>query len=185
MMPDEYLPPNKILFLQNLPESVTKDQLMGLFSQYVRVQSYPFRVTDWRTSQIPQLVRSTSHSDKKGHRLRRVHGRGKRDSREGRATQLQVGWREQDQSELHASSALGHYANWWQCRSHLRGSNGFMLYDDSCSVQLTALWCITKYYIFLYLFHGGEGYSTSKLQQCSEKVRNIVVGVQYKWESVV
>ena len=33
-MPDEYLPPNKILFLQNLPESVTKDQLNGLFSQY-------------------------------------------------------------------------------------------------------------------------------------------------------
>jgi len=33
-MPDEYLPPNKVLFLQNLPESVTKDQLMALFSQY-------------------------------------------------------------------------------------------------------------------------------------------------------
>ncbi|TFK19674.1 RNA-binding domain-containing protein [Coprinopsis marcescibilis] len=33
-MPDEYLPPNKILFLQNLPESVTKDQLETLFSQY-------------------------------------------------------------------------------------------------------------------------------------------------------
>jgi len=33
-MPDEYLPPNKILFLQNLPESVTKEQLMPLFSQY-------------------------------------------------------------------------------------------------------------------------------------------------------
>jgi RNA recognition motif-containing protein len=32
-MPDEYLPPNKILFLQNLPESVTKDQLLTLFSQ--------------------------------------------------------------------------------------------------------------------------------------------------------
>jgi RNA recognition motif-containing protein len=32
-MPDEYLPPNKILFLQNLPESVSKDQLMALFSQ--------------------------------------------------------------------------------------------------------------------------------------------------------
>jgi U2 small nuclear ribonucleoprotein B'' len=32
-MPDEYLPPNKILFLQNLPESVTKEQLMALFSQ--------------------------------------------------------------------------------------------------------------------------------------------------------
>ena len=33
-MPDEYLPPNKILFLQNLPETVTKDQLNGLFSQH-------------------------------------------------------------------------------------------------------------------------------------------------------
>ncbi|KAI5120840.1 hypothetical protein M0805_007027 [Coniferiporia weirii] len=33
-MPDEYLPPNKILFLQNLPETVTKDQLLGLFTQY-------------------------------------------------------------------------------------------------------------------------------------------------------
>ncbi|KAG6812719.1 hypothetical protein H0H92_001080 [Tricholoma furcatifolium] len=33
-MPDEYLPPNKILFLQNLPENVTKDQLIALFSQY-------------------------------------------------------------------------------------------------------------------------------------------------------
>ena len=44
MMPDEYLPPNKILFLQNLPETVTKDQLMALFSQYVnlRVVAYAF-----------------------------------------------------------------------------------------------------------------------------------------------
>ncbi|GJJ08511.1 hypothetical protein Clacol_002729 [Clathrus columnatus] len=33
-MPDEYLPPNKILFLQNLPENVSKDQLTALFSQY-------------------------------------------------------------------------------------------------------------------------------------------------------
>ncbi|THV03790.1 hypothetical protein K435DRAFT_962276 [Dendrothele bispora CBS 962.96] len=32
-MPDEYLPPNKILFLQNLPETVTKE-LTTLFSQY-------------------------------------------------------------------------------------------------------------------------------------------------------
>lgn len=39
-MPDEYLPPNKILFLQNLPESVTKDQLMALFSQYVSLLIY-------------------------------------------------------------------------------------------------------------------------------------------------
>jgi len=33
-MPDEYLPPNKILFLQNLPDTVTKDQLTMLFSQH-------------------------------------------------------------------------------------------------------------------------------------------------------
>ncbi|KAJ2914934.1 hypothetical protein MD484_g5498, partial [Candolleomyces efflorescens] len=33
-MPDEYFPPNKILFMQNLPESATKDQLTLLFSQY-------------------------------------------------------------------------------------------------------------------------------------------------------
>lgn len=33
-MPDEYLPPNKILFLQNLPENVTKDQLNALFTPY-------------------------------------------------------------------------------------------------------------------------------------------------------
>ena len=35
LMPDEYLPPNKILFLQNLPETVSKDQLTALFSQCV------------------------------------------------------------------------------------------------------------------------------------------------------
>jgi len=35
-MPDEYLPPNKILFLQNLPADITKDVLMNLFSQYVQ-----------------------------------------------------------------------------------------------------------------------------------------------------
>jgi len=34
-MPDEYLPPNKILFIQNLPIDTTKDQLNTLFSQYV------------------------------------------------------------------------------------------------------------------------------------------------------
>ncbi|KDQ14562.1 hypothetical protein BOTBODRAFT_32694 [Botryobasidium botryosum FD-172 SS1] len=33
-MPDEYLPPNKILFLQNLPQDVTQAALMELFSQY-------------------------------------------------------------------------------------------------------------------------------------------------------
>ncbi|KAF8323215.1 RNA-binding domain-containing protein [Clavulina sp. PMI_390] len=33
-MPDEYLPPNKILFIQNLPETATKDALENLFSQH-------------------------------------------------------------------------------------------------------------------------------------------------------
>ena len=39
-MPDEYLPPNKILFLQNLPENVTKDQLLVLFSQLRYPKTY-------------------------------------------------------------------------------------------------------------------------------------------------
>lgn len=30
-MPDEYLPPNKILFVQNLPDSTTKETLEALF----------------------------------------------------------------------------------------------------------------------------------------------------------
>ncbi|CAG8521493.1 9570_t:CDS:2 [Acaulospora colombiana] len=33
-MPDEYLPPNKILFVQNLPQDITKEALMLLFSPY-------------------------------------------------------------------------------------------------------------------------------------------------------
>ena len=33
-MPDEYLPPNKILFVQNLPDATTKDQLEELFKPY-------------------------------------------------------------------------------------------------------------------------------------------------------
>ena len=36
LMPDEYLPPNRILFVQNLPaETITKEALTELFSQYV------------------------------------------------------------------------------------------------------------------------------------------------------
>ncbi|PWN89612.1 hypothetical protein FA10DRAFT_231180 [Acaromyces ingoldii] len=33
-MPDEYLPPNKILFIHNVPEAVMRDDLDGLFRQY-------------------------------------------------------------------------------------------------------------------------------------------------------
>jgi RNA recognition motif-containing protein len=32
-MPDEYLPPNKVLFLQNLPEGTTKEDLQDVFEQ--------------------------------------------------------------------------------------------------------------------------------------------------------
>ncbi|KAG1056933.1 hypothetical protein G6F43_001213 [Rhizopus delemar] len=33
-IPDEYLPPNSILFLQNLPETITQQQLVDLFQRY-------------------------------------------------------------------------------------------------------------------------------------------------------
>lgn len=33
-MPDEYLPPNKILFIQNLPETITKDDLENIFKAH-------------------------------------------------------------------------------------------------------------------------------------------------------
>ena len=34
-MPDEYLPPNPILFVQNLPDEITKEGLEKLFAPYV------------------------------------------------------------------------------------------------------------------------------------------------------
>lgn len=33
-MPDEYLPPNKVLFLQNLPDGTTKEDLQDVFEQH-------------------------------------------------------------------------------------------------------------------------------------------------------
>lgn len=45
-MPDEYQPPNKILFVQNLPENAGKDALEVLFKQYpnlVEVRTIPGR----------------------------------------------------------------------------------------------------------------------------------------------
>ena len=92
-MPDEYLPPNKILFLQNLPESVTKDQLMGLFSQSVSQHSGVVCVLTSDPEQIPELVRSPSHSHQEGHRVRGIFGRRQRDCRKGRSAQLQARWR--------------------------------------------------------------------------------------------
>lgn len=34
-MPDEYLPPNSVLFVQNLPEGTTSDDLREVFELYV------------------------------------------------------------------------------------------------------------------------------------------------------
>ena len=97
-MPDEYLPPNKILFLQNLPETVTKDQLMALFSQYVVAASLHRLLAFIAFSpQIPKPVRSSSHPNKEGHCIRGVPGRAECYGSEGCASQLQAGWGEQNQ----------------------------------------------------------------------------------------
>jgi U2 small nuclear ribonucleoprotein B'' len=37
-MPDEYLPPNQVLFLQNLPEGTTKEDLQEVFEQSVIIR---------------------------------------------------------------------------------------------------------------------------------------------------
>lgn len=34
VIPEEYLPPNKTLFLQNLPDDVDKDSLTGIFGAF-------------------------------------------------------------------------------------------------------------------------------------------------------
>src|SRR6266568_2034266 len=59
-MPDEYLPPNKILFLQNLPESVTKDQLMALFSQLAPHPHVPAVSVDCHSPDIQTCTKSGS-----------------------------------------------------------------------------------------------------------------------------
>ncbi|KAG5638501.1 hypothetical protein H0H81_012306 [Sphagnurus paluster] len=54
-MPDEYLPPNKILFLQNLPEGVTKEQLMALFSQLHYLSSALGAIANLSNDRYPNL----------------------------------------------------------------------------------------------------------------------------------
>lgn len=34
VVPDEYLPPNRILFVQNLPEGFGKDELVAIFNRF-------------------------------------------------------------------------------------------------------------------------------------------------------
>lgn len=105
-MPDEYLPPNKILFLQNLPESVTKDQLMALFSQLAFYPHSPPCLLNVH-HQISKPARSPAHSNKAGHRVRGVFGRGERRGCQGCSAQLQARRREQDQGMHLISSRFG------------------------------------------------------------------------------
>lgn len=55
-MPDEYLPPNKILFVQQLPDDTTKEGLEALFRPYV-FSSLPFSPCHF----LPGLPRRPLH----------------------------------------------------------------------------------------------------------------------------
>lgn len=74
-MPDEYLPPNKILFIQNLPDSITKEALEALFRQCVTVDSAFFWLSILRDAQISVNERSPYDPRKEKHRFRRVRRR--------------------------------------------------------------------------------------------------------------
>lgn len=101
-MPDEYLPPNKILFLQNLPETATKIALTDLFSQYVISSPLLVHVFTQRwCSQIPEPGRSAYDSDEKGYCFRRICGRGELRCGQGCASQLQARRRAENQGTSH------------------------------------------------------------------------------------
>jgi hypothetical protein len=75
-MPDEYLPPNKILFLQNLPEMDNlKVVLTSLFGQSVAIGYESDFIINVTLAQIPQPFRSSSYPYQERHRFRRVFGR--------------------------------------------------------------------------------------------------------------
>ena len=46
-LPDEYVPPNKILFLQHMPASATRDTLMNIFGRFPNL--YEVRMVPGRT----------------------------------------------------------------------------------------------------------------------------------------
>jgi len=94
-MPDEYLPPNKILFLQNLPESVTKEQLMALFSQLGSFFHLRY-FSQLRFMQVSKPLRSSSDSHEERHRLRGVSRRSQCRCGQRCTAQLQTRWRKQD-----------------------------------------------------------------------------------------
>lgn len=60
-MPDEYLPPNKILFVQNLPDDTTKETLEILFRPYVFVSHFILTslhklTRQWNRNRYPNLT---------------------------------------------------------------------------------------------------------------------------------
>lgn len=155
-MPDEYLPPNKILFLQNLPESVTKDQLMALFSQYVSLLIYEILDLSDVFVQIPEPERSPYDTDEEGHCFRGIYGRGQRDCGERCVTQLQTGWGEQDQSEMHFPHTRINAKIFFPCRLLSQENNVSYSILLSCVVLLYALCILRAIYPFHRKHHGNQ-----------------------------
>lgn len=70
-MPDEYLPPNKILFVQNLPDDTTKASLEALFRPYpnlIEVRTIPGRKSiafvEFADEQSSAVARDALHNSK-------------------------------------------------------------------------------------------------------------------------
>ena len=102
-MPDEYLPPNQVLFLQNLPEGTTKEDLQEVFEQSViaRILRSCFDnkklLKPFGRLQTPKPGGSSSYPYKTRHCLCRVRRRGKCDGCQGCFAQLQDRWRDKDE----------------------------------------------------------------------------------------
>lgn len=71
-MPDEYLPPNKILFIQNLPDTITKEALEALFKQYVLLLFHIVARLMEADDKISCIQRSANNPRKEKHCFRRI-----------------------------------------------------------------------------------------------------------------
>lgn len=99
-MPDEYLLPNALLFLQNLPDGTTKEDLQEVFNQYVARRTYfpPCLLTHY-ACQVSQSTGSTSHPGQEGYRFRGIRRRGECHGGQGGFAQFQDRRRDQDEGE--------------------------------------------------------------------------------------
>ncbi|KAI8978049.1 hypothetical protein BDB01DRAFT_800604 [Pilobolus umbonatus] len=71
-IPDEYLPPNNILFLQNLPETITQQQLVELFERFPgfrEVRMIPTKKTIAFVEYDNELQSAVARSELSGHML--------------------------------------------------------------------------------------------------------------------